>query len=266
MKINPQVSRIRIYPIKSLDPIELTEIATGHFCLLHDREFAMVTPDGRYVNGKRTGRVNQLQTEFDLANQQITLSERGSNARKTFELRTGNTDLLDYLSEFFGLEVSLRHATDGGLMDIPQSSSITVVSTASLESLQEDFPNHTLDDLRLRFRPNIELEGVPAFWEENLFGEPGIGVRFQVGDVEMVGISPRMRCNVPPRNPLTGETNKQFVRTMMDSRLRSLPAESKLPEHGGYYHLTVDTYLPQSQQGKIIRVGDSVNILESVEL
>ena len=64
MKNKPFLSKIRLYPVKSLDPIEVTEAEVGIRSLLYDREFAMVTKDWRYVNGKRTGRVNELKTEF----------------------------------------------------------------------------------------------------------------------------------------------------------------------------------------------------------
>ena len=59
--MQPTVSNIRIYPIKSLDPVEQQEVLIGIHSLKNDRIFAIVGEDGRLVNGKRTGRVNQLQ-------------------------------------------------------------------------------------------------------------------------------------------------------------------------------------------------------------
>ena len=151
-------------------------------------------------------------------------------------------------------------------MDIPTASSVTIVSEASLQSLQEEFSDRTLEDLRLRFRATIELAGVDPYWEENLVGEPGVGMRMQVGDVEMIGVSPRARCNVPPRDPYTGLTDKTFVKRMIKSRQATLPEKSHLPEYGNLYHLTINTYLPTTQQGKWLRVGDDVTILEPVRL
>jgi len=263
---NPHLSRIRIYPIKSLDPVELSEIEIGMHSLRYDREFAMLANDRRFVNGKRTGRVNQLKAEFDLANQQITLGDRTGEERHTFPLDKDHPGLLAYLRDFFEMEVKLLHNTDGELMDIPRASSVSLVSVASLEALQSDLPGHKIDDLRLRFRANLEISGTEAFWEDQLFGEPDVGIRFTMGDVTMVGVTPRARCNVPPRDPHTGETDKTFVKQMMFSRAKHLPTESRLPKHGNFYHFTVDTYLPESERGKVIRLGDPIKILEPVSL
>ena len=73
---NPTLARIRIYPVKSLDPVELNEVEIGTFSLRYDREFAMLSEDGGFVNGKRTGKVNQLKANFDLPKQLIQLSLR----------------------------------------------------------------------------------------------------------------------------------------------------------------------------------------------
>jgi uncharacterized protein YcbX len=140
------------------------------------------------------------------------------------------------------------------------------VSEASLQSLHQDFADRTLEDVRLRFRATIEIGGVTPYWEENLVGEPGIGMRFTIGEVDMIGVSPRARCNVPPRDPFTGQTDKTFVRRMMKSRENSLPAKSPIPAYGNLYHLTINTYLSETQKGKRLRVGDPVKIIEPVRL
>lgn len=260
----PRLSGIRIYPIKSLDPVVLQEAEIGVHSLKHDRTFALLTADGKYVNGKRTGRVNQLKAEYDLPNGNITLSTRGEDEKHAFKLEEGNPELLEYLSDFFEMPVILVHRQRGELMDVPTRSSATVVSQASIESLQNDLPNHSTEDLRLRFRHNIEISGVEAFWEEQLFRPSGEGIRFAIGDVEMVGMSPRARCNVPPRNPLTGKTDKQFIKAMLASRTKTLPANSFLPEYGNLYYFTVDTHLAEKEAGKVIKVGDPIKILNEM--
>jgi uncharacterized protein YcbX len=262
----PVVSRIRIYPVKSLDQVELHEAEVGIHSLRYDREFAMVTDDGRFVNGKRTGKVNQLKATYDLTNQLIHLAPRAGGATNTFHLINDTLLIEKYLREFFELPIRWIHRTRGELMDIPMASSITVVSEASLLSLQDQIKMPSLENMRLRFRATIELRGVAAFWEENLFGNPGTGIRFKLADVEMIGVSPRARCNVPPRDPFTGETDKSFVRAMVKSRTSSLPDTSTLPLYGNFYHLTVNTYLPETETGKKIRVGDTLTIIDHVRL
>lgn len=260
------VSKIRIYPIKALDPVELQEAEVGVHSLRLDREFAMVTQDERYMNSKRTGRVNELKATYDLKNFMVFLSARSGGPVDSFHLINDRIKLEEYLSIFFGEPLSLVQNKQGQLMDIPTASSATIVSEASLESLHREFADRTLEDIRLRFRSTLELTGVDAFWEESLVSEPGVGIRFQIGAVEMIGISPRARCNVPPRNPLTGITDKTFVKRMMQSRGNSLPEGSHLPEYGNLYHLAINTYIPYTENGKRLHVGDELKLIGPVKL
>lgn len=264
--MKPSVSRIRIYPIKALDPVELQTAEVGVHALRYDREFAMITQDERYMNSKRTGRVSELKAEYDLPNYMVYLSPRMGGPAHAFHLINQKQKLESYLKDFFGEPISLIQNKEGQLMDIPTASSVTIVSEASLHSLQQEFSDRTLEDIRLRFRATIELVGVDPYWEETLVGEPGIGTRIQVGEVEMIGVSPRARCNVPPRDPLTGITDKTFVKRMLKSREKTLPPNSHIPAYGSLYHLTINTYLPETQKGKWLRVGDELKIIEPVRL
>ena len=260
------VSRIRIYPIKSLDPVELNEAEVGVHSLRYDREFAMLTQDGRFMNGKRSGRVNELKATYDLPNYRVIFSERDEGSVHSFHLRNDRSVIEKYLSDFFGEPISLLQNKQGQLMDIPTASSVTILSEASLLSLHEEFSDRTLEDVRLRFRATIELRGVDPYWEESLIGEPGVGMRIQVGDVEMIGVSPRARCNVPPRDPLTGITDKSFIKRMMKSREKTIPVNSHIPAYGSLYHLTINTYISETQKGKWLRVGDELKIIEPIRL
>ncbi len=264
--MKPVISRIRIYPIKSLDPVELQEAEVGVHSLRYDREFAMLTPDGRFMNGKRSGRVNELKAIYDLSNYRVTFSDRTGGLAHSFHLLNDKSEAEKYLSDFFGEPIMLLQNQEGQLMDIPTASSVTILSEATLQSLHEEFSDRTLEDVRLRFRATIELSGVEPYWEENLVGEPGYGMRLTIGNVEMIGISPRARCNVPPRNPLTGITDKSFVKRMMKHREKTLPENSHIPAYGSLYHLTINTYIPESQKGKWLRVGDELKIAEPVRL
>ncbi len=264
--MKPAISRIRVYPIKALDPVELQEAEVGVHSLRYDREFAMITQDQRFMNSKRTGKVNELKATYDLPNYTVQLNPRSGGSVESFHLIDNKRKLEMYLENFFGEPLTLVQSKQGELMDIPTASSVTIVSEASLKSLNQEFSDLPLEDVRLRFRASIELTGVDAYWEENLVGKPGVGMRIQVGDVEMIGVSPRARCNVPPRDPLTGITDKTFVKRMMKSREATLPQGSHLPEYGNLYHLTINTYIPETQKGKWLRVGDELKIIERVNL
>lgn len=260
------VSNLRIYPIKSLDPAEVPEVTVGVRSLLFDRQFAIVSSDGRVVNGKRTGRVNELKATYEMDNYLVHFSPRGTDTVSSFHLIEDQAGISAYLSVFFGFPVDLIRNTEGRLMDIPDESSITIVSEASLESLGKAMPSISPEEMRLRFRSNLEIGGVPPYWEEYLFDKPGTGVHFTVGEVSLIGISPRARCNVPPKDPFTGHTDKQFIRAMMVQRKQTLPSWSGLEQYGGYYQLAVNTFIPDTELGKKIHVGDKLQITGTVNI
>lgn len=261
----PRLSLIRIYPIKSLDPVELQEAKVGVHSLLHDREYALITDGGHFMNGKRSGRVNELKATYNLSSQTVSLSLRSGGAVTTYHLLNERSKLETYLSDFFHEHIRLVQNKEGQLMDIPEVSSVTVISKASFESLRLALPEHSLEDVRLRFRASLELAGVGPYWEENLVGEPGRAIRFMIGDVEMLGVSPRARCNVPPRDPLTGISDKLFIKRMMESRRASLPAGSRVLQYGNLYQLSVNVHVPLNEVGKMLRVGDPLTIIEEIE-
>jgi len=207
---NPTISKIRIYPIKSLGYVDVLDAEIGVHALKYDRQFAMVDENGRYFNGKRNSKVNLLQTEYDLINKTVNFTEKPNGKQRQFELRKDNAELDRSLSKVFETELKLKENLNGKFLDIPLQSSVTVISEASLKYLQKEMDTYALESMRLRFRSNIELSGIDAFWEERLFLNPGFGMRFKIGNVTMIGIDPRARCNVPPQDPDTGEMDYYF--------------------------------------------------------
>ena len=61
----PYLAKILLYPIKSLDGIEVeqaTILSSG--ALQYDREFAFVDGQNRFVNGKRYPQIHLLRSQF----------------------------------------------------------------------------------------------------------------------------------------------------------------------------------------------------------
>ena len=77
--------------------------------------------------------------------------------------------------------------------------------------------------MRLRLRANLEIDGVPAFWEDRLFEEEGEAVPFYIGNVLLTGINPCQRCVVPTRDSKTGIGDPQFTKTFIVKRQETLP-------------------------------------------
>jgi hypothetical protein len=259
--MNPTLSKIRIYPIKSLDPVELTSVKIGIRSLSGDRRYAMLNQYGSFINGKATGLVSQLQTTFDETLDYVTFKKRGSDDKAIFNLNSETDQIESYLSNFFSTKVNLIKNEEGRLMDIPDESAATVIAYETVQHLAEQLGD-SVDTLRLRFRANLEISNVPIYWEERLANEDSeIGVPFLIGNVKMIGKNLRARCNVPPRNPLTGDTDKTFIKKMIDSRQKNIPSWSHVQKLGSLYHLSVDTFIPDSETGKQIHIGDLVQLI-----
>jgi uncharacterized protein YcbX len=262
MDVTPFINRITIYPVKSLDGVELqSAVITEGGCLLHDREYAITDEQGNFVIGKTNKLVHSLRTFFDLENETVSFRQMNDTAAVSFHLQKERSAITSYLTDYFGMTVLLNQNKTGRFMDVPDDGGVTVISTSSLHEVSGWFDNMKPDEARKRFRATIEIEGVPAFWEDHLFSAEGRRIEFRAGDVTMFGMSPRERCVVPTRNPETGEVIHAFPKTFAKLRASTLPQWSRLNEFDHYYYLSVDCSIPASEIGKTIETGDEISIV-----
>jgi uncharacterized protein YcbX len=261
MEIKPVVTNICIYPVKSLDGISLQKAQIGNGgCLLHDREYAILDANGKFINGKSNALVHVLRSMVDLENKIISFRREVETVWNDFHLQKERSAINDYLSEFFNEPANLSQNTEGRFMDIPDIAGVTILSTESLETVAGWYNGMDMEETRKRFRATIEISGVPPFWEDKLFLEEGTAIEFKIGDATFLGISPRARCIVPTRHPQTGEVIHGFQRSFAQHRLTSLPYWSTLEDYAHSYYLTVNCFIPPSELGKWISVGDEVKI------
>lgn len=262
MKIEPVLSRITIYPVKSHDGISLDKaVITEGGCLLHDREYAISDEEGNFITGKTNPLVHSLRSTVDFDNEIISFRKQHETSWNQFHLQKERSAIQSYLTDHFGVRTLLFRNKTGRFMDIPDISGVTALSTSSLQSVSAWYSNMNLEETRKRFRATIEISGVPAFWEDHLFSKEGRGIEFKVGKVTMFGMSPRARCVVPTRNPETGDVTHAFPKSFARNRAASLPEWSNLNEYGHHYYLTVNCYIPATEIGKWIEAGDEVKIL-----
>lgn len=256
-----RLARISLYPIKSLDPITVPGAEVGESGALDgDRRYAMTDAEGEYVNGKRTPAVHRLRTSFDrAANEVVVRKEGGSDARR-FDLDADRGRLETYLSEHFGLGARLADAEAGSYPDDTTLAGPTVISTATVEAVASWYPGLTTENVRRRFRANLEVDGVPAFWEDGLVGDHDHGVAFAVGDVTLTGVNPCQRCVVPSRDPYTGEETPDFRPTFIERREETLPDWVDTTRFDHYFRLMVNTTVSPAERGGEVRVGDDVRI------
>jgi uncharacterized protein len=260
--IQPYLASIRIHPIKSLDPISLPSCKiAGRGGLRGDRVWAMYDAKDKWIRGKSTPAVHQLRSSYDLSTGAVNFTSVDSPAPVAFRLPEEASRASAWLSSYFGESVTLRHSPEG-FPDDTDAPGPTVISTATLEAVCGWFPGLTLDRARERFRANLEISSVPAFWEDRLFAaDAATTVRFRIGDVLVEGVNPCVRCVVPSRDPHTAAVIESFQVRFTAARTANLPAWSPAGRFDHFYRLAVNTRIPPAEWGKTVRVGDPVSLL-----
>lgn len=263
-EVAPKLTQIVIYPIKSLDGkvVDTARISPGG-ALKFDRRWAIVDANGKVVNGKRTAKIQQIRSRFDFVESEnrlvVNISTTDDSNVQVFCLTNELDKLANWLSEFFGFPVSLIENEIVGFPDDLEAYGPTIISTATLLAICEWFPDLDLAEARRRFRTNLELSDVPAFWEDRLFSARGAVVNFQLGNVKFQGINPCQRCIVPTRNSLTGNVTAKFQQMFSQRRQQTVSAGTNLSRFNHFYRLAVNTQIPDGEADKSLNVGDLIS-------
>ena len=273
--MTPRLTGIRLHPIKSLDAASVTEARIGPGGgLEHDRAWALFSVDGRWVNGKRTAAMHLIRANYAADLGSVTLAVPGDRRKipaRTFPFPGGAEDAAEWFSVYFEQQILVRHAPEG-FPDDNIANGPTIISTASLQTLSDWFPGLSLDSARQRFRTTLEIDSagdaaaaasanghLPAFWEDQLYGEDERSVvRFRIGEVNFEGSNPCARCPVPARDPQTGAEIAAFQKRFSDLRRETLPPWTPAARFDHFYRLAVNTRVASTETGKALRVGDTL--------
>lgn len=253
------LGRIVIFPIKALDGISVdsARITSGGI-LENDRIYAIFDREGKVVNGKRTARVHQLRSEFDPTFREVRFHPAGASpVQFALDHLPG---INQFLGEFFAFAVEIKRDSQKGFPDDRTAFGPTVTSEASLRAVQQWYPELALESVRRRFRANLEIAGGDAFCEDRLYGAPDELKPFHVGAVNFLGHNPCQRCVVPTRDPDSGDPVAEFQKKFIQLRKDHLPAWANAQRFNHYYRFAVNTSIPPTEAGKILRVGDAFEL------
>ena len=254
--MTPYLARIDLFPIKSLDGVsvpEATVMASG--ALQGDRTYALVDRQGRFIHAKRTAAIHRLRARYSSDLATVTCAIVGVPGSASFRLPADLDTLADWLGQSLQQPVTVQTNPVMGFPDDTAAAGPTVVSTATLETVASWYPGLTLESVRRRFRSNLEIGGVPPFWEDRLFSANGDPVPFTLGSVVVEGINPCQRCPVPTRDALTGIETPAFQALFMEKRRATLPSWSAPNRFDHFYRLAVNTVI-RHQGGQGLAVGD----------
>jgi uncharacterized protein YcbX len=221
----PTLDRITIYPVKSLDGLDVAEarvLPSGS--LENDRRWQLTDLDGRVLNAKRTPLFHAIRAEFDLGGagglassagnvihlaidpaavvaRAISGIERlGSLASESFPLVPGPDGPCGWLAEVFGQPVLLVERADGGFPDDRDAPGPVVISTASLEVVAGWF-RFDANECRRRFRANLEIGDCEAFFEDAVVSPARPGLQPPLTAV-VADLPADPYADLPPPEPL----------------------------------------------------------------
>ena len=174
----PHLSGITVYPVKSLDGIELEEVAVLQCgALANDRRWRLIDVEGDVVNAKKNNRFHAIRADFHLENSRsdlttasaygqnsVTLSLNksflseglGDHSSETFPLVPSSDGPCEWLSHVLAQKVFLQERLDGGFPDDRDATGPTIISTESLLEVARWF-DFSLEESRNRFRMNLEV-------------------------------------------------------------------------------------------------------------
>jgi hypothetical protein len=229
---------IHSYPVKGCRGLAHPSARLTPAGLEHDREWMFATPDGRFITQRDEpglARIDAVVRDGALhlgaegaGSVAVPLAQDGERGRvRVWNDECGAIDQGDaparWISEFLGYEVRLLRFDPEvprpsdpawvGALDAPNRYSdgfpLLVVSLASLADLNARLAVPVPME---RFRPNLVLDGLPPWGEDELSEFAGGGVRLRV-------VKPCTRCVVTTTDQRTGERcGDEPVRTLRTFR------------------------------------------------
>lgn len=222
------VASLHVYPVKSCRGIALEEARLTPAGIEHDREWMVVTPEGRFVTQRELPRMALIGTALSptgllltapgMAPLPLPLAGSGQDAGTAREVvvwadRCAALDMGEpaagWFTQFLARPLRLVRFDPSGQRlsnskwtgDVAATTRFTdgfavlVISQASLEDL------NTRMELPLpmnRFRPNIVLAGIAAYAEDRLDELTAPGLRLRV-------VKPSVRCIITTTDQERGE-------------------------------------------------------------
>jgi MOSC domain-containing protein len=255
--VAPHVAWITVAPVKGMALEQRAHVQLESFGVRENRRFHVIGEDGRLVNGKQLGELQQVTPIWEEEAGTLVLRfPDGSVAEGTVELDGPVTTMFygrevegrlvrgpwsEALTSFAGRDLRLVQAVAwGGAVDRGPAS-VTVLSTGSLEAMRSAAGIPEPVDPR-RFRMLFGIDGVGPHEEDSWLGR-----EVRIGDAAVALKGNVGRCIVTSRHPETG--------------VRNLPTLDVLAE----YRSEVETTerLPFGVWGRVsepgwVRLGDPV--------
>ncbi|HSL72804.1 MAG TPA: MOSC domain-containing protein [Longimicrobiales bacterium] len=233
-----KLSRLFVYPVKSLAGIELDAARVDDFGIQHDRRWLVTDAHGIALTQRDLASMTLIRPSIVDAGLMLSAPDHasievgipGNNAvtvtvwNDTVTAQDAGARPAEWLSDFLGHHVRLVYMPDDTFRRVDPRYS----PAPRRVSFADAYPfllvtQESLDELNRRleqpigierFRPNIVVSGAPAPHAEDDWK------RIRIGELEIQIVKPCARCAIPTIDPLTGERGKEPTRTLSTYRRR----------------------------------------------
>ena len=236
-----KVSRLFIYPVKSMGGIEVSTALVTDRGFQHDRRWILVDAHNRFISQREVPEMALLQVTLTEAGLLVSYKKHSSSILIPFQPQTDEfaeviiwddqcpgqfvsheADL--WFSEILGINCRLVYMPDNSIR--PTEAEYTPVG--HITSLSDGYPfllvgQASLDDLNQRldeplpmdrFRPNIVFTGGEPFAEDLMKS-------FTIGNIQFNGVKLCARCPVTTIDQETGERGKEPLKLLSAYRKRN---------------------------------------------
>jgi uncharacterized protein len=232
------LAELHLYPVKSCRGIGVQDVSLTAAGLEHDREWMVVTPEGRFVTQREQPRLALIATALDAAGLTLHAPQAGGTTvplgycgspvevtvwkDRCLAFDQGE-DAARWLSGFLARPLRLvrfdaarprpSSAEWTGGAEAPNRFSdgfpLLAISRASLDDLNARLPAPLPMD---RFRPNLVLEGLAPYGEDGLHD-------LVAGEVRLRRVKPCTRCSITTTNQSTAVVEgEEPLRTLKSYR------------------------------------------------
>lgn len=215
---------VYIYPVKSCRGIAVDDWLLEQAGLEHDREWMVVTPEGRFLTQRELPHLALVVPTLERDHlaldapgmPRLTVPYAGADAVREVVVWRSHLRSFDsgeaaaqWFSDFLGRPLRLvqfdrrerrlsspEFAGDSGAITrFSDGYALLAISRASLDDLNSRLPQPLPVD---RFRPNLVLDGLPPYGEDDLH-------EFHIGAAQLRCVAPCTRCVITTTHQATGE-------------------------------------------------------------
>ncbi len=231
--LDPVLSGIFVYPVKSLSGIKVSNWQVNAKGLLHDRKWMLIDNQHQFLSQRKIPKMCLIKTQ--LTDSELTLSAEGYDCfslpinpcdgetcnttiwKDSCPAKTTSKQANQWLSDFLGIQCQLVYQPDNVVRSVdPHYAKKTdqvnfsdgfpflIVSEASMNALNSEM------NLQLgveRFRPNLVISECEAYAEDSWR-------EISINNIAFRLPKPCSRCAVPTINPATAEKSKEPLRTL----------------------------------------------------